>query len=707
MFLNLFLFCLLYINATDICINRPSGNKATILNNRIAIGNEIWNTETKKIISTTPNAASFTLNSIFSSAGINTNIYSTDAQFIAQIPGNNYRYNPTSDYLWSYSNNRFTAYSDNGQKITDFGLTADSICPYSDEIRYNRTNMIYKCSFSDNLENFVGSFVGTFKSWFLGGQYFLTTQGSIIRIYDNNSVFVKMLESTTTTMGGSGSYFWLGLDSLNLYQLNSGVVCKYSIANSTIFPSNKRISIISSVATDSFNVSVINLEESAPSSIKYKIAGKNSSNYYSDQSGNWATTDGLGNVNCGKLPSIQSNILRQNLGKIKTYYANNNGYCVVLTMFETALVFHFNGEVVDKIDTIKINNGIGTIDLSINSCQIKLTSDGKYLAYGNARCLFVYEVASGKLIRRWSYNDNNELLNFDLSNDDSKIIKTLQNYQGITTNIQSSLQSSDSTWIGVSGDANPTFSPSGKYLTLTSAYSNGGILKIYKDGIIFNSIASNYTTAGGWVTNSGWFNDGSIAIFDHYWVVHGVNDYYQVAVPSVVNIDGQINTELKIKSGRIDIISDTEFLTGGTQVTSISGDILYKLPQNYSAYPFPLGSDLLVQVNNSSDSLKIFNWRKSMITPNEIKNIYTPYINNLGQNSPNPFRLTTSIPYSIPNMGDGIIKIFSSTGQLILSSPVSGEGIFHWVASEQNSGLYIYQLYTKDRILSNKMLLLK
>ena len=85
---------------------------------------------------------------------------------------------------------------------------------------------------------------------------------------------------------------------------------------------------------------------------------------------------------------------------------------------------------------------------------------------------------------------------------------------------------------------------------------------------------------------------------------------------------------------------------------------------------------------------------------------------NLLQNYPNPFNPSTTIDYSLANEASVTLTIFNSLGQQIAillnnvrKSPGNHSILFN--ASGLTSGTYFYRLQANDKILTNKMLLLK
>jgi hypothetical protein len=83
----------------------------------------------------------------------------------------------------------------------------------------------------------------------------------------------------------------------------------------------------------------------------------------------------------------------------------------------------------------------------------------------------------------------------------------------------------------------------------------------------------------------------------------------------------------------------------------------------------------------------------------------------LVQNFPNPFRSSTTIPYSLENEQDIEINIYDSSGRLVdtvyRGSASAGGDSKRFNPSQLSSGVYFYQLVTNDKTITKKMTLLK
>jgi hypothetical protein len=89
---------------------------------------------------------------------------------------------------------------------------------------------------------------------------------------------------------------------------------------------------------------------------------------------------------------------------------------------------------------------------------------------------------------------------------------------------------------------------------------------------------------------------------------------------------------------------------------------------------------------------------------------------SLSQNYPNPFNPTTNISFSVVDAGQVSLKVYNLSGKEIneLTNNFYTPGTYNviWDATDfygnqVSSGIYIYQLQTKDGILSNSMILMR
>ena len=88
-----------------------------------------------------------------------------------------------------------------------------------------------------------------------------------------------------------------------------------------------------------------------------------------------------------------------------------------------------------------------------------------------------------------------------------------------------------------------------------------------------------------------------------------------------------------------------------------------------------------------------------------------PYRFALQQNYPNPFNPTTTIEFSLPQLGFVTLKIYNILGEevatLVSEKLMAGEYKYDWDASGLASGVYLYRMVAGDFVQVKKMILMK
>ncbi|MES2654149.1 MAG: BACON domain-containing carbohydrate-binding protein [Bacteroidota bacterium] len=600
-----FLLHFINSNASDVIKNLSLQNPK-ILNNRIAANGTVWDTESQKIIFSSNYAVSLTNSSIYYSTGNNTFIHSnTDGHLITQIPNDSFNYDPINGYLWNYSNNIFSAYSDSGLLITHFSFSGNYISTYSNEIRYNRNSKIYKYRFSDSTETLIGNYSGSNPRWFFDGGYFLTTQGTIVRLYNKDALLIKLVDIPNLSyLNGSGNYFWSYKKSsrIDIYQVNqSGIILSHLLSTGTeVLENTKLIGILTS-GYPSFNI--IDLTDTVPKLLTSKIgAGAYLETFNSDLAGNWTTSNSRGVVN---YSSLTGQAITLNTGKIRSLYSNFNGYSAIATSNGKVLVYHFNEDSIDYSDTF-----------NLTSSKVKLSLDGKYIASsGNAEdaqyydgdlSLYIHKVDSQILLKKYYHNyfhDNRSdyLEDFDFSADGSLVsqrTKKPNSSGGIYSGYIANINSNDS--ILINSDALPLISPSGEYVATVTAVSD--ILKIYKNGVLNNVFSGTF---GGWIEKDLFVFNQVDSIHTDKW---GSITYYKP--PVAYSTNGQPDTNYKLPTFKINnliIISDSELYVNNSKVINIKTGIIHFSFDNAIFPSSPVGKNHLLYVKDNA--LKITNWR--------------------------------------------------------------------------------------------------
>jgi len=84
---------------------------------------------------------------------------------------------------------------------------------------------------------------------------------------------------------------------------------------------------------------------------------------------------------------------------------------------------------------------------------------------------------------------------------------------------------------------------------------------------------------------------------------------------------------------------------------------------------------------------------------------------HLAQNYPNPFRISTTISYTLPRTSEVVLRIYDSSGRLVAipveGRQVAGEYLMRWTPQHLPAGVYFYRLSADGFDQSDKMLYLK
>jgi hypothetical protein len=599
----------------------------TIVNNRIASGGMVWSTSNKDLVLSVNYPITLTLNSIYFSDSTNTYIHSnTDGQFIAQIPGKKYSYNIFSSMLWKYSNGTFMAYDDTGTFLVNLTLSGSNVYPFQNEIRYIRNNSVYSYLFTDSNEQLAGNFVGAFSSWFLDGEHFLTVVGSTIRVYDKDVNLIRTVNAPTVeNTGGSGNYFWSFpttgslFTALSLYKVNDNTSLSYPTGTLSKVVANSQSIAILKYGVQKF--SIITLNSTAPTLTLHNGAGPYLKSYNSDLSGNWSTANEAGVVNYGTLTTPPEKL---NLGSIRSMFGNANGDLAIASSSGHVLLYNFTGSVINDVDT-----------LTINSSDVKLSQDGKYLAAGgntfddqyseDELSLYVYDLTNTTLVKKWYYNyfvDASPLLfDYDLSANGAVVTQKTGKWTGSSWNygnFRSTVIPYDSVFISYEDTPTaPMVSSAGNY-ALTSIVNQNPSFNIPDVSKLYDASGTQVNTFTGFL--SGWIDDTRFIFnrMDSIKCLSGFcRKYYSPHVYTVAgSIDGAYvlpdSTYEETKLTKVTtllnavVISESEVYANANVIDIKTGAVLFAF-DTIPSLAAPLGSDYIAYIKNNS--LKIINWR--------------------------------------------------------------------------------------------------
>ncbi len=168
-------------------------------------------------------------------------------------------------------------------------------------------------------------------------------------------------------------------------------------------------------------------------------------------------------------------------------------------------------------------------------------------------------------------------------------------------------------------------------------------------------------------------------------------------------------TTTEVNNYGFEIQRSTEKATWN-KIGFVEGNGTSNSPKEYSF------TDVVSQSGKYSYRLKQIDIDGSYKYSNVVEvNVGSPEKFELGQNYPNPFNPTTTIEYSIPNVGASVqnvqLKIYDVLGRkvatLVNQKQSPGNYKVKFDASKLNSGVYFYTLRTGDFVSTKKMIIMK
>lgn len=203
-----------------------------------------------------------------------------------------------------------------------------------------------------------------------------------------------------------------------------------------------------------------------------------------------------------------------------------------------------------------------------------------------------------------------------------------------------------------------------------------------------------------------------------YWIVAGewIEYTFQVEVagefvfkPYVATVPGFGNYTLFVDN--VDI--------SGKQPVTGTGSFINFQPLATDPYFLDIGTHIMRFEFDTDFNSEKKNWLFSMnkivvertSTVSNEEEISTPEDFVLSQNYPNPFNPSTQINFSLPENGAVSLKVFNMLGQtvqvLVDEFRSAGNYTVTFDASSLSSGVYVYQLESAGKVISNRMVLLK
>ena len=231
----------------------------------------------------------------------------------------------------------------------------------------------------------------------------------------------------------------------------------------------------------------------------------------------------------------------------------------------------------------------------------------------------------------------------------------------------------------------------------------------YFIGLSSNDLPQSDLNLGSWMdTNYVQFNYSipSINVGDSL-----IHDVYLYKVNSVIKGRLTLNGQ---GSGMMDIFAYSRDTGYVRTVTNDSGYFEFRVTNKISDYEIYAGQvpqgfvndSLFVHAGDSTANLDL-----KAVTSVKISNGNIPKDYSLQQNYPNPFNPSTVVKYQIPESGYISLKVYDILGNevetLVNQTKNAGSYEIKFDGSNLSSGIYFYQLRTKNYTATKKFMLLK
>ena len=271
----------------------------------------------------------------------------------------------------------------------------------------------------------------------------------------------------------------------------------------------------------------------------------------------------------------------------------------------------------------------------------------------------------------------------------------------------------------------------GREIALTSNETALGIADVTDKSNL--KIISKYESNNFRYIHQGWISDDHKYFYtnDELNELRGVDSYQTTIVfditdldnPQIANIYRSDLRTIDHNNYIIDSLMYQSNYSAGLRILDISNPIYPKEVAYFDTYPsgnkidfvgswsnYPYFKSKTIVVSSIEEGLYVLKLNEGedlSIDDNTIR----PKVFALEQNYPNPFNPLTNIKYTLPDNGEISLIVFNSLGQIMetLEDGYKEKGSYNisFDGSSLPSGIYFYQLRTKDSIQTRKMSLIK
>jgi hypothetical protein len=366
-------------------------------------------------------------------------------------------------------------------------------------------NVIETVSASNGTSTTGAAFSGTFNSWFLDGQRFLTNTGTTVWIYSSATSTQQSIVSlpTVSNLAGEGNWFWTysttaNPSSLNIYPVG-GTVPSATFTNTnfaTVIPSGNTIFLAATGPT----ASVVDLSGVTPVKTDVTLPVAYNGAYAATTASQWIVGNKYGVVLDGTSVSTTPR-----------YFGTGQAWSIAGST-NVATIATANGSISSYSPSSSPISLLGTIKFS--SSKIALSSDGSVLAalanandgqYFPDRTLKIFSLPSGNLT--YSFPSQNPgsstLMDFSLSGSGTTIGQVLANTNN--SPLTYSRQAVPATggaaiWTDTGLSFPVNLSPDGTLIAASNgSQTTGAATNIYKNGLLATAVNG---VAVGWIDNN-------------------------------------------------------------------------------------------------------------------------------------------------------------------------------------------------------------
>ena len=443
------------------------------------------------------------------------------------------------------------------------------------------------------------AFQGTFSSWFLDGQRFLSTTGNTVFTYSSSAVQqdVSALAAFQNLMG-QGNWFWTyAVPTLSVFKVGASATpaASFTVGSDVMtIGSGTTIGIMSQADA---TISVVDLSGASPVKADFTAPTPIFTAYAATSASQWVA----GSVSGVLLDGAS-------LGGTTRYFAYGTAWSIAASSQRIAVatasgvILYFNA----GTDQLEGSLGYASSQLAMSSDGTVLASTGDQIDAlpGSDQSIHVYSLPAGSLTYSWSYTLSNPLTagtvvptDISLSASGTLLGQVLVNYTGPTTTTCSrqvtpvaggSVQWSDTFAVGANQLRYGCFgmpvrlSADGSGIAVSDSLSTTSATNIYHNGVLVTAVP-------GWVV--GWLDTNRVL----------VNQYSQPSMQSLTHAASSIysasGTLLASPAlppmSRFDVVGPDSIYDPGSGLTGEPSNVIYSLttgaPTWTSFSPAPQG----------------------------------------------------------------------------------------------------------------------